>query len=67
MPPSPDLQGNELIRELENWQDQINTLADELRPFKEGRTERTRAVAVAITKLDEARMWLAEAIFNEHH
>lgn len=63
----PNLSGSELIQELEKNQEKLVELADRLRPFKEGRTERSRAVAVAITNLDQARLWLGEAIMEEPH
>lgn len=64
MSANPNLTGNELVGQLESWQDDINTLADYLRPYREARSEYSRCIALAITKLDEARMWIAEGVLE---
>lgn len=50
-----------VIGSLEKMQSEIEDIALYLTPFREGR----RSVALAITKLDEARLWLGEAIVTE--
>jgi hypothetical protein len=49
------------IDALERKQQEITQLAEELMPLRNNR----RAVALAITKLEEARLWLGEAIMTE--
>lgn len=62
--PDPALKGSELVKQLEDWQQELIDLVDVIRPYKEPRSEAARCVSLAITKLDEARMWLAEAIME---
>lgn len=47
-----------VAEEFEAIQQEIQIICEELHKYREGR----RAVALAITKLEEARLWLGEAI-----
>lgn len=49
------------IAKFEEWQEQIEQLQHDILPYREGR----RSVAMALTKLDEARLWLSDAALIE--
>lgn len=50
-----------VVEQLEDFVMQIESMQGDLAELREGR----RTVALALTKLDEARLWLNEAIVTE--
>lgn len=51
----------EILAFLEGIQQSLQVMSDSLQPYR----DRRRSVALAMTKLDEARLWLGEAIVLE--
>lgn len=56
-------EGKENIVTFESVQHEIELIQSRLTALREGR----RSIAMVLTKLDEARLWLGEAIMTEEH